>query len=251
MVRAAQAGKHIFTEKLLASTVDGVTAIVAATDAAGVKLVVSLPRLYVGYTAAIREVIDSGRLGQISYGRVRLSHDGAVPRDGSSGWLPRRFFDPETAIGGALTDLGCHPTYLIQLFLGSNPQTVTATYGSVTGHSVDDHAVVTVRYADQAIGVIEAGFVSKNPFSIEVFGTEGSVTYSDIDGLRASGPGFDGQESLGLPDDQPMAFSQWVTHIRDDTRADDNVARAVELTRLVVAANRAAASAQTLMYTTD
>ena len=38
------------------------------------------------------------------------------------------------------------------------------------------------------------------------------------------------------------AFAQWVGHMRDGTRADDNLARAVELTRLVVAANEAAAT---------
>ena len=93
MVRAAKAGKHIFTEKVLAPTVPEAEEIVAAADDNGVKLVVSLPRLAHGYTQAIREVIDAGGLGQLTYGRVRLSHDGAIPRDGAEGWLPQRFFD--------------------------------------------------------------------------------------------------------------------------------------------------------------
>ena len=78
MVRAAQAGKHIYTEKVLAPTVAEAEEIVAAADAAGVRLFVSLPRLYAGYTAALAEIVDAGTLGQLVYGRVRLSHDGAV-----------------------------------------------------------------------------------------------------------------------------------------------------------------------------
>ena len=39
-----------------------------------------------------------------------------------------------------------------------------------------------------------------------------------------------------------------MTHIRDGTRADDNLARAVELTRLVSAANTAAATGTTVRY---
>ena len=240
MVKAAKAGKHIFTEKLLAPTVEEAEEIVRATDENGVKLIVSLPRLYHGYTRAIQDVLESGKLGRLTYSRVRLSHGGAV-----KGWLPERFYDPRTAIGGALTDLGCHPVYLTQLFLGSAPSTVSATYRSVTERPVDDHAVVTVGYENQVIGVIEAGFVSDNPFTVEIFGTEGSLTYSEWGNtLNVSGPAFGGEgwQPLEVPEHSQDAFAQWVDHIANGTRADDNIARAVELTRLVVAANTAAAS---------
>lgn len=238
ITRAARAGKHVFTEKLLAPTVEECEAVVRACEEAGVALVVSLPRLYHGYTTAIRDEIASGRLGELTYARVRLSHDGAI-----APWLPERFFDPATAIGGALTDLGCHPVYLTQLFLGAAPDSVSAVYRSVTGRAVEDHAVVTVGYPSQAIGVIEAGFVAGTPFTIDLFGTTGRVSYTD-DGnrLTAGGPGYGGETvELSVPDDAPDAFAQWVTHVHDGTRAEDNVARAIELTRLVVAANAAAA----------
>ena len=45
-----------------------------------------------------------------------------------------------------------------------------------------------------------------------------------------------------MPPDGEDAFAQWVGHMRDGTRADDNLARSLELTRLVVAANEAAAT---------
>ena len=51
MVKAAQAGKHIFTEKVLAPTVAEAEEIIAAADDNGVKLVVSLPRLAHGLHA--------------------------------------------------------------------------------------------------------------------------------------------------------------------------------------------------------
>jgi 1,5-anhydro-D-fructose reductase (1,5-anhydro-D-mannitol-forming) len=250
MVRVANAGMHIFTEKLLAPTVKEATEIIAAADDNGVKLVVSLPRLAHGYTQAIRDVIAGGDLGQLTYGRIRLSHDGAIPRGGAEGWLPQRFFDQKTAIGGALTDLGCHPVYLLQLFLGADPETVSATYRSVAGRGLEDNAVVTVGYRDQKIGVIEAGFASRNPFTIEIFGTEGSLTYTDAGNvLRVAGPAFgDDEQQLPVPDHGKDPFAQWVDHISQDTRADDNLTRAVELTRLVVAANQAAEQGRTISY---
>ncbi|HEX3427233.1 MAG TPA: Gfo/Idh/MocA family oxidoreductase [Candidatus Limnocylindrales bacterium] len=251
MVRAATAGKHIFTEKVLAPTVADAEAIVKAADANEVVLVVSLPRLYHGYTRAIRDVLDAGVLGRVTGSRIRLSHDGAVSRDGAPGWLPERFFDRERAIGGALTDLGCHPVYLTQLFLGATPNAVSATYRSFTKREVEDHAVVTVGYEDERIGVIEAGFVSRNPFTVEIFGTEGTLAYtSDGSTLKVAsgGSGSEGFASVPVPDDGPDPFAQWVDHIQRGTRADENVARAIELTRLVVAANRAAAESRTIAY---
>jgi 1,5-anhydro-D-fructose reductase (1,5-anhydro-D-mannitol-forming) len=236
IVRAAAAGKHIFSEKVLAPTVAEAEEIIAAADAAGVALVVSLPRLYHGSTLAVDDVLASGALGTLTYGRVRVSHDGAV-----AGWLPERFFDPVAAVGGALTDLGCHPVYLIQRWLGARPATVTATYRSLTGRPLEDHAVVTVGYDDGRIGAIETGFVSPGPFIVELHGTQGVLYYADPPGVLRVFDGA-GWSSRPMPPDGEDAFAQWVGHIRDGTRADDNLARSLELTRLVVAANEAAAS---------
>jgi 1,5-anhydro-D-fructose reductase (1,5-anhydro-D-mannitol-forming) len=251
MVKAAAAGKHLYAEKLLAPTVAEAEEIVAAADTHGVRLFVSLPRLYAGYTAALAGIVEAGTLGELVHGRVRLSHDGAVATETQPAWLPDRFFDPATAVGGALTDLGCHPVYLIQRFLGPRPQTVSATYASVRGHGVEDQAVVTVRYAGGALGVIEAGFVNRAPFSVELGGTLGSVRYtSDQDGIIAVGSPYGGREpvTLAVPPDGPGPFDRWVEHVRSGVRADDNIARAVELTRLVVAANQAAAEGRTIPY---
>lgn len=245
MVKAATSGLHIFTEKLLAPTVAEAEEIIRVADEHRVKLIVSLPRLHHGYTKAISEIILSGKLGRLTHGRVRLSHDGAV-----AGWLPDRFYDPAAAIGGALTDLGCHPVYLTQLFLGSSPESVSATYRSVTDRLVEDQAVVTVGYPDSAIGVIEAGFVSRNPFTVEINGTEGSLHFTDVDrSLTVFGAAFgDGWQSVDIPADQQDPFGQWLGHINQGTRASDNLARALELTRLVVAANQAAAEGRTVPY---
>src|SRR5690349_4991230 len=56
MIKAAEAGKHIFTEKVIAATLSEVNDIIAAVEKNNVKLTVSLPRLNDGYTLAIREL---------------------------------------------------------------------------------------------------------------------------------------------------------------------------------------------------
>jgi 1,5-anhydro-D-fructose reductase (1,5-anhydro-D-mannitol-forming) len=244
MISAANAGKHIFTEKLLAPTVAESEEIIATADQADVALVVSLPRLYHGYTRAIVEQLEQGRLGEPTFCRVRLSHDGAI-----AGWLPDRFYDSNAAIGGALSDLGCHPVYLTQLFLGTSPATVSAIYGSFTRRPVEDQAAVTLGYNGGAIGVVETGFLSRDPFTIEIHGTQASLAYDSTENLlRVRDAGSDTWQSLGISQDDADPFAQWVTHIRNGTRADDNLARAVELTRLVSAANTSAATGTTVRY---
>ncbi len=93
IMAAARAGKHIFTEKVIAPTVQEVNDIIAEVERAGIKLTVSLPRLNDYYTLAVQDLIAKGVFGQLTLVRTRLSHNGALPNDTSSdGWLPGHFF---------------------------------------------------------------------------------------------------------------------------------------------------------------
>ncbi|MDN4597882.1 Gfo/Idh/MocA family protein [Leifsonia virtsii] len=242
--RAIAAGKHVFTEKVLAPTVAEAEELVDLAREAGVALVVSLPRLYDDYTVAIERVLDDGALGELTYSRVRLAHDGWV-----AGWLPEQFADPEAAIGGALTDLGCHPAYLTRLFHRAEPLSIQASYGHVTGRAVEDNAVVTAEFPDGRLGVFEASVVTTpGAFTVELRGTEASLMFGfGGERLLAKGGAF-GEEwrELPLPERRPGAFAQWVQHIHDGTIADDNLRHAVELTRIVVASNESAATGRTV-----
>ncbi|MDR6972223.1 Gfo/Idh/MocA family oxidoreductase [Leifsonia shinshuensis] len=238
--RAIAAGKHVFTEKILAPTVTESEELVELARQAGVALVVSLPRLSDDYTVAIERILDEGTLGELTYSRVRLAHDGWVAR-----WLPDRFGDPAAAIGGALTDLGCHPAYLTRLFHRAEPLSISASYGSVTGRPVEDNAVVTAEFPGGRLGVFEASVVTTpGAFTVELRGTAGSLMFGFRgERLLAKGGAFgDGWQEIPLPDRRPGPFAQWVQHIHDGTTADDNLRHAVELTRMVVAANESAAS---------
>lgn len=242
--RAIRAGKHVFSEKILAPTVSEAEQLVAAAREAGVALVVSLPRLSDDYTVAIERIIDEGSLGDLTYTRVRLAHDGWV-----AGWLPDRFGDPQEAIGGALTDLGCHPAYLTRLFHRAEPLGLTASYGRVSDRDVEDNAVVTAAFPGGALGVIESSVVTTpGAFTIELRGTAASVLFGfGGERLLAKGGDFgDDWVDLPLPPARPSAFAQWVDHIRNRTTAEENLDHAVALTRLVVASNASAASGRTI-----
>ncbi|GMA63455.1 Gfo/Idh/MocA family oxidoreductase [Alicyclobacillus fastidiosus] len=235
MIQAARAKKHIFTEKVLALTTKEATSILSHVEQAGVKLTVSLPRLNDNYTLAIQDIIAQGVLGELTQVRVRLAHNGAT-----AAWLPDHFYDLQECGGGALTDLGCHPMYLTRLFLGL-PDSVSAHYGYVTGKEVEDNAVAILRYDNGAIGIVESGFVTgSSPFSIELHGTNGSALYGLPEPklmVRTPASGSKEWEEYPLSPNRRSAFEQWVSHIQENTTADENIAMALDLTRLIEASN--------------
>lgn len=247
MVAAAQAGKHIFTEKVLAPTLRECNEIVAAVNKANVALMVSLPRLYSGSTLAIQQILNQKLLGEVTQVRTRLFHDGALKTLlHPQGWLPPAFFNPQQTAGGAMIDLGAHPMYLARVLLGL-PESVSATYGYMTERAVEDNAVAVLRYPQGAVGIVEAGFVNPlAPFTIEAHGTEGSLLYGTPDdriqirSVHISKPAGVWSVWTAVPPDQPTAFQQWIGHIQQGTRPQENTRIAVDLSMLMEAANLSA-----------
>jgi predicted dehydrogenase len=251
MVACAEAGKSIFTEKVLALTAAGADRIIDSVQRHGVILTVSLPRLCENKVRFAKQAIDHGLLGQVTLVRNRLAHDGALELEGKpGGWLPEHFYDKEACGGGAMIDLGCHPMYLAHHFLGL-PKTVSAQYGYVTGRNVEDNAVVTLGYEDGAIAVVEAGFASRySPFTIEIYGTHGCLLIGNRIEIRSGKLDMDGCSGWitpeRIPDNLPKLLDQWVDEIVYGKQALPTVEPARALSALMEAANRSAAEGVTI-----
>ncbi|WP_081676269.1 Gfo/Idh/MocA family protein [Paenibacillus alvei] len=239
MVKAAEAGKHIFTEKVLALTSAEADRIVNAVEANGVVLNVALRKLYERDIVTLRRIVEEGAIGDVSLVRVRMAHNGAL-----AGWLPEHFYNRAECGGGAMIDLGCHPMYITRALLGM-PEAVTASYGYVTGKEVEDNAVALLQYTGGAIGIAETGFVTgQSPFMIEIHGARGSVMYGMPDEqIRIRLNEGDGEWNI-VPFDEPIPnmFEQWVGHVQRREVGTDNVKMALDLTKLMEAANEAAVS---------
>lgn len=272
MTAAARAGKHIFTEKVIAATLREAEDILNEVKRAGVTFVVAMRRLPMASTLAVKSVIEQGLVGEPTQVLVRDSHSGILPtKDHPNGMLSDEFLDPALAQGGVLIDL-CHSVYLTRYFLG-RPESITASFGYVTGRNVEDNAVLTMQHANGSIGVAHAGYVTcAAPFNIEVHGTEGSVLYNEsgigefmvrrAKGMQPSanyadtGPDgklyvlsthFDGVDWIiqEIPTEvTPTPFYQWVDHIQKGTSADENIEIGMDLTALIEAAYTSVATGQ-------
>lgn len=174
LIKAAKAGKHIFTEKTLACTVADCEEIAKAVEESGVTFVISFPHKGWPVVKFAKKLIDDGEFGKVTLVRVRNAHNGV-----SGGWLPEYWFRKHDAAGGAMMDLGCHPMYLIS-YLGGVPKRITGIFNSLLGTPVDENAVAVVEFENGCIGIAETSFDAYcSPYTIEVHGTEAILLYSD------------------------------------------------------------------------
>ena len=211
MTAAANAGKHIFTEKTMAFTLAECKEISEAIRKNGVKFCISHPQLTNDYIQYAKKAIEDGLFGRIHYMRMRSAHDGAL-----SGWLPDYWYDVEKTGGGAMMDLGCHPMYTAAYLLG-RPARIASMFNSTCSPTpMDDNAVSVVEFENKAIAVLETSFVS--PWSADCFellGTEGAmVRVGGEVKVRSKKFGVDGWVILDrLPKGLPMAMTMWLDGI--------------------------------------
>lgn len=237
MVAAAQAGKHIFTEKALAIDVAGCDRIIEAVEAAGVKFIVSLPSRASGDILLAKKAIDDGLLGNITFGRGRIAHSAALDSwfSGPSEW----FGDAERAGGGALFDLGCHRVDVIRWLMGE-PKSVIAKVNNYTGaYPIDDNSVMVVEFANNALGIVDCTWIHRSgPNMLEVFGTEGSIVIGHGPMHFESRKLDESQmkeylENRPTPPASPM--QQWVSAIEQDTPMTITIQDGRNLTELLQA----------------
>lgn len=240
MLAALQAGKHVFTEKVVALTVQEVDRIARAAADAKVQFVVSFPYRGQSRMKFAKKAVEDGLLGHVTTVRARVAHNGASDR-----WLPEHFYDPVACGGGAMIDLGCHPMYLAR-WIGGRAVRVTARLTRFQrGHEVDDNSVALIEFETGAMGIVETSFVSTHsPFSLEVYGTEGSLMVGGPeDGVwlnsRKAGGAVNGWvRPQGLPKDDPSPYEQWVMAIANGTPPMISLHDGRDLTELMEAAGR-------------
>jgi predicted dehydrogenase len=230
MLAAANAGKHIFTEKALAPTVEDCKAIAEAVKKSGVKFCISHPHLTTPIAQYCKQALDEGWLGKIHYMRMRTAHDGS-----SRGWLPAYWYEVKDACGGAMMDLGCHPMYTAAYLLGKPKRIVSMFNNNYAPQSVDDNSVAVVEFENKAIAVLETSFVS--PFQancFELLGTEGAIVSVGNEIKVRSNKFKEGWFTPDkLPDPLPMALRLWLDGIEKGSPIPFDLEKGIALTELL------------------
>lgn len=194
VLAAAEAGKHIVCEKPLANTLAEAERMVEAVEAAGVSHMLMHNYRRVPAVALAKRMVDDGRVGDIYHFRARYLQDWALSPDLELVWR----FDAKLAGSGALGDLGAHVIDLGRYLCGEiaelaatsetfvKRRAVEAGSSEMAEVTVDDAAALCVRFANGAIGTIEASRFApgrKNHNTFEINGSKGSISF-DLENLN-------------------------------------------------------------------
>ncbi|WP_139997373.1 inositol 2-dehydrogenase [Paenibacillus paridis] len=172
--QAAQAGKHVFCEKPLSMDIKRTEEAVAAAEAAGIKLQIGFNRRFDHNFKRVREHVLIGSVGTPHIVKI-TSRDPNPPHE-----------EYIKVSGGIFMDMMIHDFDMARFLTGSEVTEVYAQGGvlidPVFGKYGDvDTAIVTLRFANGALGVIDNSRQAAYGYDqrVEVFGSKGSVAVSN------------------------------------------------------------------------
>lgn len=169
---AAEAGKHIFSEKPLAQTLELCDQAIAAVEKAGVKLQLGFMRRFDPAYVMAKQRIDSGEIGSPVMFR-------ATSRD------PRRTsleFARRENSGGMIMDMGVHDFDLARWLMGSEVVRVQSEGGCLVYPELKDvgdidNAMINLKFANGSVGNIDISRNAVYGYDIrtEVLGSKGGL----------------------------------------------------------------------------
>lgn len=166
---AAAAGKHVFCEKPVSLDLERTQQVIEAVRGAGVKMQVGFHRRFDPDYRAARQKISAGHIGEIYLFRTSL-------RD-----MRSPSFDYIKNSGGFFADVTVHDFDAARWLVGEIAE-VTATGAALSDPGFEeagdiDNAVITLRFADGALGIIDNSRVAGYGYecSSEILGHRGTL----------------------------------------------------------------------------
>lgn len=173
VVELSRYGKHIVVEKPMALALDDADRMIEACDQAGCKLFVVKQNRFNVPVVKLREALDVGRFGKLVMGTVRVRWCRPQSYYDQDSWRGTWAFD-----GGVLTNQASHHVDLLEWMMGEVDSVFAMSRTALANIEAEDTAVVTVRFKNGALGVIEATTAARPKDlegSISVLGELGSV----------------------------------------------------------------------------
>jgi predicted dehydrogenase len=186
-LKALRAGKHVYSQKPFASTVEEATILIEEAAARGLKMSVSPIHMLRPEVQEMRRLVQGGAIGKVSLVRCRSSHGGPEYfqyRDADPTW----FFQEG---GGPLLDMGVHGLHQVTGILGP-AQSVTclsgisetvrvvrsgAFDGKEIRPEVDDNTLIMLDFGQATFAVVDSSYcvkAARGP-GLEIYGSAGSI----------------------------------------------------------------------------
>jgi predicted dehydrogenase len=167
-LEALDAGKHVFVEKPLAINSAQSGEMVARADELGLKLMTGHTFVYTAAVRKIKEVIESGELGEIFYISTTRVNLGLFQESINVVW-----------------DLAPHDVSILNFVLDSMPEEISAVGHSYIQRTVEDVAFLTFRYPGEVMAHIHVSWLNPNKIrKTTVVGSKKMLVYDDVSSLE-------------------------------------------------------------------
>ena len=172
-LEVAKAGKHVYTEKPIASTLEDGLRIAALQAQYGVGVTVGHSARLMAGIREIKARIDAGELGRVAFIEANFSNERALELTPKT-W---RWYK-DKAPGGPLSQLAIHQFDVLH-YLGGEIAEVSsmASKLSPVGAEVDDQSMTLIKFADGKIGYVGSCWTSPGIYAVRVFGSKGLMHF--------------------------------------------------------------------------
>jgi predicted dehydrogenase len=163
--RVLAAGKHCFVEKPLARSVEEASAVAEAAETSGLVLMVGHLLEYHPGVAKLKEILDSGTLGDLYYVYSERLNLGKIREDENALW-----------------SLGAHDvSVLLHLLSGEEPEEVLAHGESFVREGVEDVVFCYLRFPSGRVGHMHLSWLDPHKERrFTLVGSQRMATFDDM-----------------------------------------------------------------------
>ena len=181
-IAAARAGKHVFCDKPMATSVADAERIVRECETAGVKLGVNFHNRFMPCFTETKRIVDSGEIGNVMLVQLEASA-GPAAVSVSASWRG----DPALAGLGTSMNVGVHVYDILRYILSSEIVQVSAMFDAAPG-VMERVSLATFKFANGAMAQLNVNQTTPNPYNdFVIYGSKGRITGKALTRSRAGG----------------------------------------------------------------
>ncbi|HZM48324.1 MAG TPA: Gfo/Idh/MocA family oxidoreductase [Burkholderiales bacterium] len=177
---AAKAGKHVFLDKPIATTIADARALTEACRKRKVVLALGYQRRRESHFRWIRERIDNGEFGKLVNGESNISRD-RLGQFEEGHWR----YSAEGMPGGVMLQIGIHYTDVLEYLLGPIEAVSASVAQLVLPGENPDVASMVLEHENGARSTLNASYASAGEYYLmNIYGKEATAYYESHLGLR-------------------------------------------------------------------
>ncbi|MEL6861008.1 MAG: Gfo/Idh/MocA family oxidoreductase [Pseudomonadota bacterium] len=171
-IKALQANKHVLCEKPFAMNADEARAMLAASEAAGKRLIEAFHYRYHSAFQTCLDWLAADEIGELK--EIHAAFNAEIPDNGTE--IRHRI---ETG-GGAMMDLGCYPLHWALSVTGEAPSDIISE-ATLTGVGVDESMQAALAFPSGVTAKLSANMGPGSGFraDMKLIGTRGEIDFTN------------------------------------------------------------------------